>query len=404
MRLPHRIDKILITLSSISIFAVFACLIHFFVNKNVFADNDPLENLTEESAEVESETACDFSETCSSESDSDSREFYVNFYDDGEKLIVKTSAKTVREALARAKITLSASDSVEPALDSEITSDNFHINIYRARPVLLIDGIKKLYFETAASDPAEIFRAAGITVYDGDEIEIVKNSDFLETGVAVAYEIIRGDGQTVTIEEEIPFSEKTVIDYNLAVGVSKVEQLGEVGRKKLVYQVLSVDGVEISRELISETVLSNPVDRVTTVGGKLSSETSTSENEAIIWNFLKSQGFSSVQTAGIMGNLKQEHHFQTSDSSGGLGIAQWTGGRRNALLAKENPYNIYTQLEYLMSELNGGYQKVQTALRSATTIEEAVQIFQNQFERCGICREEKRIEFANEIYSRYAVE
>jgi len=52
-----------------------------------------------------------------------------------------------------------------------------------------------------------------------------------------------------------------------------------------------------------------------------------------------------------MGNLMQEHHFNTD----GDGLAQWTGGRKANLLSRPEPYNIYTQLDFLMWELNGGY-------------------------------------------------
>ena len=49
---------------------------------------------------------------------------YVTFYDDGDKLIVKTEAHTVREALERADIELNDGDKVEPGLEAEINSDN----------------------------------------------------------------------------------------------------------------------------------------------------------------------------------------------------------------------------------------------------------------------------------------
>ncbi|MBO7176539.1 MAG: ubiquitin-like domain-containing protein, partial [Clostridia bacterium] len=39
---------------------------------------------------------------------------YVTFYDDGNKLIVRTEAKTVGEALNRAEIILNEGDKVEP--------------------------------------------------------------------------------------------------------------------------------------------------------------------------------------------------------------------------------------------------------------------------------------------------
>ena len=65
---------------------------------------------------------------------------FVTFYDEGNKLIVKTEAKTVREAIERADIVINEGDKVEPGLDTEINADNFFINIYRARPVVVKDG------------------------------------------------------------------------------------------------------------------------------------------------------------------------------------------------------------------------------------------------------------------------
>ena len=55
-------------------------------------------------------------------------------------------------------------------------------------------------------------------------------------------------------------------DYNLAPGVSEVRQLGEVGVKRTSYDVLYVDNEEVSRELVSEEVVREPVDRIVAVG------------------------------------------------------------------------------------------------------------------------------------------
>ena len=68
-------------------------------------------------------------------------EHFVTFYDDGQKLIVKTNARTVKEALDKAGYELSSGDKVEPALNTKIDNDNFFINIYRARPVLVKVGL-----------------------------------------------------------------------------------------------------------------------------------------------------------------------------------------------------------------------------------------------------------------------
>lgn len=191
---------------------------------------------------------------------------FVTFYDQGQKLIVKTDAKTVGDAINRANIQLNISDKVEPELETEINANNFFINIYRAYPVMIIDGIKHSYQMTANQDPFTIAKEFNITIYDGDEIKLKPNTFFLEAGVATVYEVVRHGGQTVTEEVEIPFGEERVKEYNIPAGTTEVRQLGEVGRKKVSYNVLSVDGKEVSRTQLSEEILSEPVTRIVAVG------------------------------------------------------------------------------------------------------------------------------------------
>lgn len=193
-------------------------------------------------------------------------EHFVTFFDDGAKLIVKTNARTVSEALEKAGYEVGAGDIVEPGLDTKIDMNNFFINIHRARPALVKMGVMEKYVMTASYDPKTIVESAGVTVYDGDEINVLDNTNFLETGIATIYELKRNGGRNVTVETEIPFNERTEKDYNLAPGQREVKQLGEVGLKSAVYEVFYKDGVEVSRNLISEAVVREPVDKVIAVG------------------------------------------------------------------------------------------------------------------------------------------
>ncbi len=125
-------------------------------------------------------------------------------------------------------------------------------------------------------------------------------------------------------------------------------------------------------------------------------------NETRIWNFLIGQGFTREQTAGIMGNLQQEHKFQTSDERpNGLGIAQWIGGRANNLEAKGDYLNLDVQLNFLMEELNGVEHIASSAIRNSVGVEGATIAFQNKFERCGVCMESQRIQYAYDILARH---
>ncbi|MBQ6570870.1 G5 domain-containing protein [Candidatus Saccharibacteria bacterium] len=191
---------------------------------------------------------------------------HVTIYDSGEKLTVKTDAPTVAEVLSRAKILVSATDTVEPSLDSAINADNFFINIYRSRPAVVIDGLASRYLMTSSYDPKTIATEAGLTIYDGDSVQPLLNAQFLEFGAASVFEVIRGEGATLTLTEKIPFTEISEKDFSLGSGKSSVVQLGEDGEKTLVYKVKTKNGFEVSRELVSETITREPVTRIVKIG------------------------------------------------------------------------------------------------------------------------------------------
>ena len=243
MRLNHKLDKIMFLATVFMLAFVFGVTIAKNMTVNTYAENE--DGIYEEQ-----------------------EEYFVTFYDDGQKLTVKTNARTVKEALDKAGYKINMSDKVEPSLDTKIDNNNFFINIYRSRPALVKVGLSEKYVMTASSDPKTILKEAGITVYDGDEIKVAENANFLETGIATIYEVVRNGGRAVTVETEIPFKEQEVKDYNLTPGQKEVKQLGEMGKKVSNYEVLYVDGEEVSRTLISESVTREPVDKIVAVGAK----------------------------------------------------------------------------------------------------------------------------------------
>jgi hypothetical protein len=121
-------------------------------------------------------------------------------------------------------------------------------------------------------------------------------------------------------------------------------------------------------------------------------------NRDYVWNYLIEAGFSDKQAAGIMGNLRQEHGFQTS----GDGLAQWMGGRRARLMRMSKPYSLKTQLNFLVNvELAGSYSHVKRALLACDTVAEATTVFCNKYERPGIPAMGKRQAYARDIYNIY---
>ena len=282
---------------------------------------------------------------------------FVTFYDNGKKLTVKTDARTVGEALERAGMEIAEGDKVEPGLDSVINADNYYINIYRARPVVVRDGVVEKYFMTASFESKTIMKEAGLTVYDGDEIEVVPNRDFLQTGVATVYELTRNGGRTVTEEVEIPFAEETVKDTALDLGKSEVKQLGEVGTKRITYNVQYIDNVEVSREVVSEEVIREPVARVTAVGAKPAMR----PNSETCAQWAREAGVSEADLAAAIDLIYHESGCRvnaTNAGSGAYGIPQALPGSKMASAGADWETNPVTQIKWMAGYVSryGGWQ------------------------------------------------
>ena len=283
---------------------------------------------------------------------------HVIIYDNSEKLSVKTDADTVADVLKRANISVTEADKVEPSLETTINSDNFYINIYRAHPAIVIDGTVSKYIMTSSYDPATVAADAGLEIYDGDEITPVSADNFLESGSTSTYKITRNGGRTLTVEEAIPFSEEIVSDDTMNAGETKVNQVGEDGVKVLQYQVNFIDGVEVSRELISEEVSKQPVPRITAQGTKVNVSVAPGQEECASW--ARQAGVSEADLTAALYLIYHESgcRVNAANPSGAYGIPQALPGNKMASAGADWQTNPVTQIRWMADYVNryGGWQ------------------------------------------------
>jgi resuscitation-promoting factor RpfB len=236
---------------------------------------------------------------------------------------VPTRADTVGELLERLNIQVHEQDIVEPGLD-KVLEDDFSINIYRARPVTIIDGENKTVTLSAQQNPVELVKKSGYEVSPEDKVETVADEDVLRQGVigekviidraltvtinlygtsfAVKTQadtvgellsergiktlegdslqpssdtkitpnsqvfVIRAGHQIETVEEEIPMPEEEVRDNTLSVGTRKVTTVGAPGKRLRTYEINSSDPSQ--RRVIQEIVAIAPVKQIVSVGTK----------------------------------------------------------------------------------------------------------------------------------------
>lgn len=328
MRLSRKTDRVLVITVILMIIFSMACVLKL--------NSGPTYAEGEEASYVESSS------------------HFVTFYDEDTKLTVKTEAQTVGEALTRAGYVINEGDIVEPKLDDEINADNFFINIYRARPVLVKDGNVEKYIMTASYDLRTIAVEAGFMLYDGDEVNLVPNIFSLEAGTANEYQITRNGGRTLTVEEEIPFGEEKVTDVNLATGTSEVRQLGEVGAKRSYYNVLYVNGEEVSRELVREEVIREPVSRIVAVGAKKS----IPPEWGTCADWARQAGVSEGDLSSALDLIYHESGCRvdaSNASSGAYGIPQALPGSKMASVGADWQTNPVTQIRWMIGYVNGRY-------------------------------------------------
>lgn len=241
--------------------------------------------------------------------------------------MITSNAPTVGEALEEAGVNIGSTDLVEPNLKTEIPVGFFNVNVYRSRPVVVVDGAQMVTVHTASQSPRLIAEAAGFKVYPEDLFNMHTISNVTSLGVVgqtvvidrAQEVVIASDGlktiarthqKTVgaflderdvalgpkdTIEpsretpltpnmvvkinrvkvvvlaqtEVIPREVKSIKDANLMVGSTKVQAEGSDGQKVSTYRVNFQNGVEQHRELLSAQIAKAPVTKVVLVGTKI---------------------------------------------------------------------------------------------------------------------------------------
>lgn len=252
----------------------------------------------------------------------------VQLSTDGNKQNIPTRAGTVKDFLGKVDIKLNDGDVVEPAQDSMIDVDDFRINVYRARPVTIFDGDKRIQALSAATTARSVAAQAGIDVYPEDNLNQTVSNDVLKDqvlgekltivratptninlygtlvevrthaktvgGLLKDKNIVVADGDTVTpaldtpissdiqvfvtrfgtqiatVEEVVPNEVEIIEDSTLSFGTQAIRQKGSPGKKLVTYVIEQQNGVEVSRKLIQEVRILEPVAQITARGKAVS--------------------------------------------------------------------------------------------------------------------------------------
>ncbi len=249
----------------------------------------------------------------------------LTVHDAGTTKGVYTDADTLGDALEQAGIVLEQNDITEPSLDEKLVASNYDVNIYRARPMLIIDGQSRMKVMTAYQTPKQIAKEAGIELYDEDSTtvsqvfagalegaletmvidratefnlvlygkstilrthtntvaDMLKEKDItlqkddhlsvdmdapLASGMKI--EIWRNGVQTVTVDEPIKMPIEKIVDTDRSPDYHAVKEVGANGKRSVTYKITMKNGKEVARKEIASVVVDKPKKQVEVVGGK----------------------------------------------------------------------------------------------------------------------------------------
>lgn len=246
--------------------------------------------------------------------------YVVDIYDGSEITRVETTKTDAYEIVKQAKIDLSEKDKL--SLDAFVPGEDSVLTIYRAAAVTFVRLNGETVYTVCAGTVADLLTELSVTVEEGQLVSL-PTATVLKDGMTVkitnAYHVsvtadatqqalLLGEGTvkdalrqanitlgendevspsldsalydnvsiTVyrveyterTVNETIHFAKKTEKTSALYKGQSEIRQAGENGEKTVTYRDKIVDGVRVSSEAISETVLTEAVPQITAVGTK----------------------------------------------------------------------------------------------------------------------------------------
>lgn len=322
----------------------------------------------------------------------------VFLFDGQDRQVVDTKAKTVGDMINKLPLHLIAEDVVEPSLDTPIPEDNFRVNIYRARPVTVVDSGSKTVTLTAQKSPRVVAQGAGLSLnpedlatFDqgavtenviGEKVVVARATpvalnlygaeltaytqaktvkDFLaekniklqngetaqpdqNTAIKANLQIfvLRKDAKVVSSEEVIAAPEQIVNDPSLSFGTTVVRQEGVAGKKVLTY-ILQNDssGKETSRQVLQEVILQEPVPKITARGSTIAIAGDKT-------SIMAAAGISAGDYAAANYIISRESnwHVTSMNPSGAYGLCQALPGSKMASAGGDWQNNPVTQLKW----------------------------------------------------------
>ena len=195
--------------------------------------------------------------------------------DNGVTKEIKTNESDVYEILRSENYTLGAEDRISYTKDD---NNEGHITIHRAFDTLVYADGEIHKVTTLGGKVEDILKKAGVTLGVFDTVNPALDKDVsADTEITVTRVRYANRDQ----EEELPFDTEYVDDPNITMGKEEVLTEGENGVLTVTFKDKYVNGKLISSEKIGEKVTAEPVNRVIKRGTALATPYNTNTPDSV---------------------------------------------------------------------------------------------------------------------------
>ncbi len=193
-----------------------------------------------------------------------SRKNIVIVDENNSKKEVVTFKRYVEGVLDAEGIALYEGDALNVGIGDKV-KNNMKIEIYRAFPITVTEKGEKKNYRTTKHTVGEALTEIGLNTKDTDK---TTPGYYDKISAFADITLIRTEEKLVEEIEEVPYECEEKTNKSLASGQKKLIQSGKPGEKKVSYKVAYEDGVEVSREKISEKVILKPISQIKEVAPK----------------------------------------------------------------------------------------------------------------------------------------
>lgn len=183
---------------------------------------------------------------------------------DGEKYSIGTFSKTYEEVLKNQDIHVNTYDETSIDLKSNI-KNKANLVIERALPASISFDGKSITIYSTDKTVGQLLNNNKITLRENDFVTPLLDEKITSN---MEIKITRVDKKIETRNEEIAFKIQEKEDNSITVGKEQVAQEGVKGKKEIKTEVTLENGVEVSREVVSDKVVLEPVNKVIAIGTK----------------------------------------------------------------------------------------------------------------------------------------